>query len=442
MPESPLPGSATTGSVTTGSATTGAAVPPASAGASAAHIAMLDATDPLAGFRDRFALPEGITYLDGNSLGALPRSTAPRVREVIEAEWGTGLIRSWNAADWIRAPQRVGAKIARLIGADPHEVIVTDSTSVNLHKLIVAVLTARGDRRTVLSEPGNFPTDLYMVETALATLGGGRRLVLTARDALIDQISTDTALVVLTHVHYKTAELYDMAALTAAAHAKGALVLWDLSHSVGAVPVALGACRADLAVGCGYKFLNGGPGAPAFLYVAARHQEALVSPLGGWMGHARPFAFEDRYEPSPGISRFLCGTPPIVAMAALECGVDLHLETDMQAVAAKSQALAELFMHRMQMQCAAYGMTLVGPAPGMPRGSHVSFRHPEGYAIMQALIARGVIGDFRAPDILRFGLTPLYLRYADIAHAVDVLEDILRTETWRRPEYQIRQAVT
>lgn len=409
---------------------------------SAEQIAALDAADPLASFRERFVLPHGVTYLDGNSLGALPRVTAERVREVIEAEWGTGLIRSWNDADWINAPQRVGAKIARLIGAGPHEVVVADSTSVNLHKLIVAALSARPDRHTVVSEPGNFPTDLYMVETALATLGGGRRLVLSPRDEIVDRITDDTALVLLTHVHYKTADVHDMAAVTAAAHAKGALVLWDLSHSAGAVPVALGACRADLAVGCGYKFLNGGPGAPAFLYVAERHHDTLVSPLGGWMGHARPFAFEDHYEPSPGITRFLCGTPPIVAVSALECGVDLHLEADMQAVADKSRALADLFIHLVQRRCADHGVTLVGPAPGAPRGSHVSFRHPEGYAIMQALIARGVIGDFRAPDIMRFGLTPLYLRYADVAHAVDVLEEVLRTDAWRAPVYQTRHAVT
>jgi len=405
-------------------------------------VAALDAADALAPYRDRFALPEGVIYLDGNSLGALPKDTPDRVARVMHEEWGTGLIRSWNSADWIGAPQRVGGKIARLVGAEAHEVVVADSTSVNLHKLIVAALGAQTGRRTVLSEPGNFPTDLYMVETAIATLGTGHRLELAPRDEIVSRITEDTALVMLTHVHYKTADVYDMAAITAAAHAKGALVLWDLSHSVGALPLQLNACRADMAVGCGYKFLNGGPGAPAFLFVAERHHATLRSPLGGWMGHARPFAFVDGYEPAVGIARFLCGTPPILAVAALESGVDLHLRVDMQQVAAKSRALCELFIDLVAARCGSYGVTLVGPPRGAPRGSHVSFRHPDGYAIMQALIARGVIGDFRAPDVMRFGLTPLYLRFADIAAAVDVLEEVLRTDAWRAPEYQVRHAVT
>lgn len=409
---------------------------------SAIDVAALDAADPLAPVRDHFTLPEGIIYLDGNSLGALPTQTPERVARVVHDEWGTGLIRSWNSADWIGAPQRVGAKIAQLIGAQAHEVVVADSTSVNLHKLIVAALGAQGGRRTVLSEPGNFPTDLYMVETAIATLGAGHRLELAPRDTLVSRITDDTALVLLTHVHYKTADLYDMAAVTAAAHAKGALVLWDLSHSVGAVPLDLDGCHADLAVGCGYKFLNGGPGAPAFLFVAERHHATLRSPLGGWMGHARPFAFVDEYEPAAGIARFLCGTPPILAVAALESGVDMHLELDRPAVYAKSRALASLLIEQVQSRCAAYGVELVGPPAGAPRGSHVSVRHPHGYAVMQALIARGVIGDFRAPDIMRFGLTPLYLRFADVARAVDILEEVLRTEAWRAPEYQVRHAVT
>ncbi|HEY0929532.1 MAG TPA: aminotransferase class V-fold PLP-dependent enzyme, partial [Gemmatimonas sp.] len=307
---------------------------------------------------------------------------------------------------------------------------------------IVAALAARPGRRTVISEPGNFPTDLYMLQTAIATLGDGHALQLVPREEVIAHITDDTALVLLTHVHYKTADVHDMAAVTKAAQDKGAMVLWDLSHSVGALPIQLNACDADLAVGCGYKFLNGGPGAPAFLFVAERHHATLVSPLGGWMGHARPFAFTDQYEPADGIARFLCGTPPIVAVAGLECGVDLHLEADMTEIARKSRAMAELFIAMVQARCGEHDVTLVGPPSGAPRGSHVSFRHAHGYAIMQALIARGVIGDFRAPDIMRFGLTPLYLRYADIAHAVDVLEDVLRTNAWRAPEYQVRQAVT
>ena len=406
--------------------------------------ARLDAEDPLAGFRERFVLPDDVIYLDGNSLGALPRATAARVQAVATEEWGTGLIRSWNSADWIGAPARVGAKIARLVGAAAHEVIVADSTSVNLYKLIVAALqspAARG-RSVILSEPGNFPTDLYMVESAIATLGGSHRLELVSREALTARLRDDVALVLLTHVHYKTAERYDMAAVTAAAHAAGALVCWDLSHSTGAVVLDLSGAQADFAVGCGYKFLNGGPGAPAFLYVAERHHETVTSPLGGWMGHAQPFAFTDQYAPAPGIARFLCGTPPILSMAALECGVDLHLEADMAQVEAKSLALATFFIDQVEARCAGLGLELIGPPRGAPRGSHVSWRHPHAYAVMQALIARGVIGDFRAPDAMRFGLTPLYLRFADMARAVEILADVLTTRAYEDPRYQVRQAVT
>jgi kynureninase len=407
-----------------------------------AEAAALDAADPLAPFRDRFALPEGVTYLDGNSLGALPKATAVRLQQVATEEWGQGLIRSWNSADWIGAPARVGGKIAGLIGAQPHEVVAADSTSVNLYKCIVAALTAQTGRHVVLSEPGNFPTDLYMIESAIGTLGGAHRLELASRDEIIARITADTALVLLTHVHYKTADVHDMATITAAAHAQGALVLWDLSHSAGALPVDLNGCRADFAVGCGYKFLNGGPGAPAYLFIAARHHAGMQSPLGGWMGHARPFAFVDQYEAGAGMSRFLCGTPPVLAFAALEVGVDLHREVSMPALAQKAQQLAALFMRAVSTTCASFGVTLVGPPPGAPRGSHVSFAHPEGYAIMQALIARGVIGDFRAPDIMRFGITPLYVRFADLVHAAFVLHEVLATEAWRRPEFQVRHAVT
>ncbi len=401
-----------------------------------------DASDVLRHFRQRFVLPDGVIYLDGNSLGALPRSTAQRISRVVEDEWGQSLIRSWNTHDWIGAPARVGAKIAKLVGAQAHEVVVADSTSVNLYKLITAALQSRPGRHTVLSEPGNFPTDLYMVESAMATMGGNRRLALVAREQLLDAITDDTALVLLTHVHYKTSDVWDMAAVTAAAQAKGALVLWDLSHSAGAIPVQLNRCNADLAVGCGYKFLNGGPGAPAFLYVAERHHETLQTPLGGWMGHARPFAFVDHYEAAPGIARFLCGTPPMLSLIALESGVDLHLEADMEHLASKSRALCELFMDEVLGQCASLGVELAGPARGEPRGSHVSFHHPEAYAIVQSLIARGVIGDFRAPDIMRFGITPIYLRYADVYQAAIELATVVTSGSYRAPEFQVRKAVT
>ena len=401
-----------------------------------------DTEDPLRDFRREFVLPPDVVYLDGNSLGALPVATAARMTEVLSNEWGTGLIRSWTSSDWINAPQRIGGKIARLIGAQAHEVIVADSTSANLFKLIVAALQARPGRHVVLSEPGNFPTDLYMIESALRTLNAGHRLQLVARDQLEQAIDRDTALVLLTHVHYKTAELHDMPALTACAHASGAMILWDLSHSVGALPVDLSGANADLAVGCGYKFLNGGPGAAAFLFVADRHQAELESPLAGWMGHARPFDFVDHYEPAPGIARFLCGTPSILSLSALEVGVDLHLRADLHVIAQKSKALAELMMDLVSDRCGRFGIELVGPPKGAPRGSHVAFRHEQAYAIVRALIARKVIGDFRAPDIMRFGLTPLYLRYEDIERAVSTLEDVLITEAWRDPQYQIREAVT
>ena len=415
---------------------------PMSLGNSEGSSAERDATDPLREFRDLFTLPPDVIYLDGNSLGALPKATAARVADVITREWGTDLIRSWTSNHWIDAPQRVGAKLAGLVGANAHEVIVADSTSVNLYKLIVAALQARPGRSVVLSEPGNFPTDLYMIESALRTMNAGHTLNLVSRDVLAAAITDDTALVVLTHVHYKTADVYDMAAMTAAAHARGAMVLWDLSHSVGAVPIDLNAANADLAVGCGYKFLNGGPGAAAFLFVADRHHSVLESPLRGWMGHARPFAFAAGYEPAPGVHRFLCGTPSILSVAALEVGVDLHLQADMQQLAQKSRELAELLIDGVSERCARFGLELVGPPRGAPRGSHVAFRHPDAYAIVQALIARGVIGDFRDPDVMRFGITPLYLRFCDIDRAVEMLEDVLQTEAWREPRYQVRAAVT
>lgn len=405
-------------------------------------IQRLDAADPLREFRNAFAMPEGVVYLDGNSLGALPAQTLTRIQDVISREWGEGLVRSWSTSDWIGAPRRIGGKIARLVGARPHEVVVTDSTSVNLFKLIVAALRARPDRKVVISEPGNFPTDLYVIETAMRTLNAGHSLQLRAREDIADAIDADTALVLLTHVHYKTAEVFDMLSVSARAQKQGALMLWDLSHSAGALPVDLNGANADLAVGCGYKYLNGGPGAASFLYVAERHQSLLESPLGGWMGHARPFDFVDGYEPAEGISRFLCGTPSVLSLCALEVGIDLHLQADMALIAEKSRRLSELFVDLVQLRCGRFELHEIGPPRGQPRGSHVSFRHPGAHAIVQALIARNVIGDFRAPDVMRFGLTPLYMRYQDVAQAVDVLEDVLNTRSWDDPKYHARGATT
>jgi kynureninase len=403
-------------------------------------IKALDAADPLTGFKSRFDLPDGVIYLDGNSLGARPASVPARMEQVLQQEWGEDLIRSWNTHDWINAPRRLGAKIARLIGADADEVLAGESTSVNIFKALCACLQLAPQRSVILSETGNFPTDAYMME-GLATLSGGRirqRLVETSElaNALDDQV----AALLLTHTNYKSGRLHDMKALTRLAQARGIPVVWDLSHSAGALPVELNTCGADFAVGCGYKYLNGGPGAPAFLFVAKRHQETVSPVLSGWLGHARPFAFEEHYAPAPGIDRFQCGTPAILGMAALECGLDIMLEADMDAIRAKSQALGDLFIE--QVEGRLDGFELRSPRDPAQRGSQVSFAHPDGYPIMQALIARGVIGDFRAPDILRFGFTPLYVGYEDVARAVDHLVEVMTAQEWREPRFNQRAAVT
>ncbi len=360
---------------------------------------------------------------------------------MLTQEWGDGLIRSWNAAGWIDAPARLGAKIARLVGARPHEVIVADSTSVNLFKLLAAAMADRPDRPVILTEAGGFPTDLYMAQ-GLAGLLPGLEVRAAPRAALAAGLDERVGAVLLTHVHYKTGETFDMAAVTASVQAAGALMLWDLSHSTGAVAVDLAAAGADLAVGCGYKYLNGGPGAPAFLYVAERHQGRLRSPLTGWMGHAAPFAFGDDYRPADGLARFLCGTPPILSMAALEVGVDLMLEAELAQVFAKSQALCTAFIADVETRCAGLGLELATPRDPALRGAHVSFRHPQGYAVMQALIERGVIGDFRAPDVLRFGFPALYLGFEDVWIAVETMRETLETQSWRDPRFQVRAAVT
>jgi len=403
-----------------------------------AECAARDAADPLARFRDRFALPDGVIYLDGNSLGALPRSTADRVARVIEAEWGTGLVRSWNEAEWIDAPRRVGAKIARLVGAHDDEVLVADSTSVNLYKLLRAALSADPARHTILTEPGNFPTDLYIAQ-GIAAEDPGVRVRTMPREALVEAVGPATV-VLLTHVHYRTGAMFDLAGVTRAVRERGGIVVWDLSHSVGAVELDLAAAGAELAVGSGYKYLNGGPGAPAFLYVARDLQERLHSPLTGWLSHAQPFAFADDYTPAPGLDRFQCGTPPILGLAALECGVDLHLEADMALLAAKGQALCELFIERVDALCP--DLELVTPRDPSVRGSHVSYRHPHAYPVMQALIARGVIGDYREPGVIRFGFAPLYNAFADAWHAAEALAEVLESRAWDDSAFHARSRVT
>jgi len=397
----------------------------------------LDATDPLAPLRDRFVLPAGVLYLDGNSLGALPRATAEAVFTATTHQWGERLIRSWNEG-WMDAPRRVGGKIARLIGAEPDEVIVGDSTSANLFKLLVAALRADPTRRAILSEAGNFPTDLHVAEGAIRCVPDASLRVVDRRDVQA-ALGADTAVLLLTHTHYKTAERWDMAAMTRAAHAAGSLVLWDLSHSAGAIPIDLGDAGADLAVGCGYKFLNGGPGAPAFLYVARHWQDRLASPLSGWMGHAEPFAFADEYRPASGMTRWLAGTPAVLGMAALEAGIDVWAEVDdLAQLWAKSARLFDI----LHAAGTAAGLECVSPLDPNARGSHISFRHPHAYALCQALIAMGVIGDFRDPDIIRFGLTPLYLSHGDVWRAGELLREAVAAEAWRDPAFRVRAAVT
>ncbi len=400
-----------------------------------------DAADPFETKRAQFDLPSGKIYLDGNSLGALPRATPAAVADVVTRQWGGDLIASWNAHDWIGWPQRLGDRIAQLIGARAGEVIVCDTTSANLFKLLAAALAARPGRTTILSEPGNFPTDLYMAQGVAGMLGN--RVVRTvSADAIIDAIDDDTAVVLLTHVHYSSGQRLDMAGITAAAHARGALILWDLSHSVGAVPVDLTACGVDMAVGCGYKYLNGGPGGPAFLFVRADLHDRLHSPLSGWMGHAAPFAFEDDYRPAPGTTRFLCGTPPVLGLAALECGLTLFEDIDLAALFAKGCALGDYYIALMDERCGRHGFTLTSPRDPAQRGSHVSYAHASAWPICRALAARGVIGDFRAPDVLRMGFAPLYNSFADVWHAVEAIRAVIDDRAWDVPVFHARAAVT
>ena len=410
----------------------------------------LDAQDPLAPLRDLFKLPEGGIYLDGNSLGAMPKATAARVQRVIHDEWGRDLIQSWNKAGWIDLPRQVGDKIARLVGAGPGEVVVADSTSVNLFKVLSAALRIckedRPERRVILSEITNFPTDLYIA--ASLAREQGLRLELAEPDEIPSRLDNEVAVLLLTQVNYRTGRLHDMAALTRAAHRAGALAIWDLAHSAGALPVNLmgdGSVEeaADFAVGCGYKFLNGGPGAPAFVWAHPRHADRFWQPLSGWLGHVAPFEFTPGYQPAPGIGRYLCGTPPVLSLAALECGVDTLLAAEpmggLPALREKSTTLTGAFIRQVEEIGAGFDLTLVTPREAHQRGSQVSFAHPEGgYPIMQALQARGVIGDFRAPDILRFGFTPLYTRHVDVWDAVEHLHAVLKSGEWREARFHER----
>ncbi|MGH7621040.1 MAG: kynureninase, partial [Gemmatimonadaceae bacterium] len=393
-------------------------------------------------FRDRFSLPEGVFYLDGNSLGAMPRATPQRVREVVEVEWGRDLIRSWNLNGWVDIQQRTGAKIGRLIGAGEGETVVADSTSVNVFKALAGALDLRPDRRVILSEPANFPTDLYVAEGLARHLGRGHTLRLAEPDEIERAITDDVAVVMLTHVNYRTGRMHDMRRITARAHERGAIMLWDLAHSAGAVPVDLTAASVDLAVGCGYKFLNGGPGAPAFIYVATRHQRNIAPAISGWWGHASPFEFQQSFRPAENIDRFTVGAPAILSLTALEVGVDLMLEAPMDALRAKSVRQGELFEQLVAQELEPGTLTLASPASPANRGSQICYSHANGWPMMRALIARGVIGDFRAPDIMRFGFTPLYLGYTELWDAIAILKQVLDERAWDRPEFHARTRVT
>ena len=429
----------------------------------------LDAQDALRPLRDHFTLPDGMVYLDGNSLGAMPRATAARVADVVTREWGQDLIKSWNSAGWFALPQRMGNMIAPLVGAGQDEVVATDSTSVNLYKVLSAAISIAKRRATsattpqiLLSERANFPTDLYIAQGLCAAQGLTLKLVEAEgiAAALADTSDGEVAVLMLTHVNYRTGAMYDMRAVTAAAHAAGALAVWDLAHSAGAVPVDLTGADADFAVGCGYKYLNGGPGAPAFVWVHPRHADQFSQPLSGWWGHAAPFAFPPEYRPAPGITRYLCGTQPLISLSALECGLDVFHAAEalggMAALRTKSLALTDLFIALVEERCAGHGLALVTPRAHAERGSQVCLSREKGaYAIVQALIARNVVGDFRAgdppgqadgvvamPDILRFGFTPLYIGFEDVWNAVEQLRQVLASGEWQEARFNQQQAVT
>ncbi|MFY3136759.1 kynureninase [Achromobacter xylosoxidans] len=406
-----------------------------------------DRQDPLAPLKARFDLPPGVLYMDGNSLGVMPRAAAARAAEVITQEWGTGLIRSWNTAGWFELPSRLGDKLAGLLGAREGELVITDTTSLNIFKALAASLRIQQKRqprrRVILSERDNFPTDLYMIQGMIDLLQQGYEMRLIDDELPLDRaLDEDVAVVLLSHVNYRSGQMHDMAAVTRQAHERGALVIWDLAHAAGAVPVDLNGADADYAVGCTYKYLNGGPGSPAFIWVAPRHIPDFWQPLSGWWGHQRPFDMTVAYEPAGGIRRYLCGTQPIVSLAMVECGLDVAREADMAEVRKKSLALGDLFIALVEERCAGHPLTLVTPRDHAQRGSHVSLRHPNGYEVMQALIARGLIGDYREPEVLRFGLTPLYFGYADVWDAVEILKDVLDSRAWDKPEFKQRSAVT
>ena len=399
-----------------------------------------DRDDPLAALRDAFVLPEGVIYLDGNSLGAMPKAVPAEIMAAVGQEWAGDLITAWTKDGWWGLPETLGDLAGVIVGAAPGQTVVSDGTSINLYKALWAALDARPGRRVVVAEAASFPADLYIAEALSAARVGVELRYLAEGEPLATALDDDVAAVLLSHVDYRTGALRDMAAETAAVHDAGALAVWDLCHSAGVVPTALDACNVDFAVGCTYKYFNGGPGAPAFIYVAARLHEAVRQPLAGWWAHAAPFDFEPGFRADTGIRKFLCGTQPVLSLRALKPALELYAAVDLAAVHAKSMALTQLFIDEVETRCA--GLNLLSPRDADQRGSQVSFAHPDGYAIVQALIARGVVGDFRAPDVMRFGMAPLYLRYRDMVEAAAALQDVLASEVWREPRFQSRGAVT
>lgn len=408
-----------------------------------AAVEAMDATDPLRPLRHRFVLPEGVTYLDGNSLGAASHAVFDELRKAAHEEWAHDLIRAWNTHGWFDMPVELGDQLGRLIGATPGQTVVCDTTSINIYKLLHAAMAMRPGRSAIVAEGDSFPTDLYMAE-GVASIRKGTVLRLAGVDApaIEDLIDENVAVVLVNHVNYKSGELRDMVALTRKAHDAGALIVWDLCHTAGAMPVELDQANADFAVGCTYKYLNGGPGSPAFIYAASRHLADVRQPLSGWWSHARPFAFEQAYAPGTGIRRFLCGTQPVLSMRMLKGALDIWNDVDLTLVRSKSIALADLFIDLVEAKCGGYGLTLESTRDSAKRGSQISFIHQYGYQIMRALIERGVIGDFRAPSTMRFGFTPLYVGYKDVWRAVEVLEDILRTGAWKEARFAVKTAVT
>jgi len=402
----------------------------------------LDRSDPLAAFRDEFFLPEDVIYLNGNSLGAMPLAAADRARRVVEHEWAEGLIGSMNTAGWYELPSTLGRKIAPIVGAKPNEVVLSDATGINLYKIMAAALKVQPERRVVVMEGSNFPTNNYTVQGLLAELDKGHTIRFVEADDMLDAIDEDVAAICITHVHYKTGHILDMAEITAKAHAVGAAAVWDVCHSAGAMPVDLNGCDVDFAVGCTYKYINGGPGAPALLFMAQRHHGKYTQPLTGWYSHAAPFEFERDYRPADGVRQMLSGTQPTASLSMAECGIDIMLRADINEIRRKSMQMTDLFVELVEARCADYRFELVSPRDARHRGSQVSFYKEGGYPIIRALHDRGVICDYRAPGNMRFGFAPLYIRYVDVWDAVDRLHDVLSSNAWKESRYQARAAVT